>query len=78
MAELLLTPTAQLDREAGYIPRRKIVLIGDRGVGKSSIIQQFINNDFNLRNAYGPAVGVSNHTKLVKVPRKQAEGGGPR
>ena len=58
----------QLKREAGYIPKRKVILIGDMSVGKSSIIHTYINKDFNLRNNAGPTVGVRNHTKQVKVP----------
>ena len=34
------------DKPSDYVPQKKVVIIGDQSVGKSSIIHQFVFNAF--------------------------------
>ena len=52
-------------KSSDKVPERKIILIGDSGVGKSSIIHQYIKDSHkNLE----PTIGVRNQYKEVDVP----------
>ena len=46
----------------------KYIIIGDPEVGKSSIIQRYINNEFN-RN-YSSTIGVEFHTPSIELNKK--------
>ncbi|OMJ84434.1 hypothetical protein SteCoe_14444 [Stentor coeruleus] len=43
----------------------KIILLGDGGVGKSSMIQKYVYNKFSIHTS--PTIGVVNTTKVVNV-----------
>lgn len=49
----------------------KIVIVGDAGVGKSNILNRFVNNDFNLDSK--ATVGVELSTKTYKINDKIAK-----
>ena len=46
---------------------RKIILVGDSGVGKSAIIHSYLLNSF-VKDSIAPTVGVKNQFKVVDVP----------
>ena len=50
-----------------FIPERKIILIGESGVGKSAIIHQYLKNSF-VTGSTAPTIGVKNQFKVVDVP----------
>ncbi|OMJ77280.1 hypothetical protein SteCoe_23148 [Stentor coeruleus] len=43
----------------------KVILLGDGGVGKSSMIQKYVYNKFSIHTS--PTIGVVNTTKIVTV-----------
>ncbi len=49
--------------EAGYIV--KVTIVGDWGVGKTSLIRRFAENKFN--HDYKPSIGVNIVTKIIDV-----------
>ena len=49
------------------MPERKIILIGDSGVGKSAIIFQYLAESAGKQKTT-PTVAVKNHYKMVDVP----------
>ena len=49
----------------------KLILIGDAGVGKSSIISRYLNNEFDENKV--SSVGGSFCTKTIKIGDKQVE-----
>lgn len=55
-----------LTKEANSIPKSKIVIVGESGVGKSSIIHRFIDNKFSLGGVQ--TMGVDMRTKAMELP----------
>jgi small GTP-binding protein len=47
----------------------KIILLGDGGVGKSSMIQKYVYGSFNIHTS--PTIGVVNTTKVVTVENQK-------
>jgi predicted GTPase len=68
-AKSRITPPLNVDhiitsnRAAEYV--FKYIIIGDAGVGKSSLMQQFVNGTFSLNNA--STVGVEFGTKNIRI-----------
>lgn len=54
---------------SGYHYLMKFIVIGDSGVGKSSIINQYIQGTF--QNKVEPTIGVEFATKTVDIQRKK-------
>ena len=53
------------------IPTRKICIVGDFGVGKTSIVARFVHNEFSEK--YLTTVGVKIDTKTVKTAESGSE-----
>lgn len=51
-------------REANTVPKTKIVVVGDAGVGKSSIVNRFCSNTFNTN--IGETIGVDTRSKIIQ------------
>jgi len=51
--------------------RKKILLIGDFGVGKSSLIKRYIDNEFS--DSYKTTIGVKISKKIIKIENIEAE-----
>lgn len=49
--------------------RYKIVFVGDVNVGKTSIMNRFIENKFS--EVYDPSIGVDFHSKIVGYGKRQ-------
>jgi small GTP-binding protein len=49
---------------SNFTIRYKVVLVGDISVGKTSIISQFIENNF--KDIYDPSIGVDFSSKTVR------------
>ena len=47
------------------IQARKVCMVGDFGVGKTSSVERFVNNDFS--DKYLTTIGVKVDTKVIKV-----------
>ena len=56
-----------VDDGSTLIPERKIILIGDSGVGKTAIIHQYIMSGFQDKG-HMPTTGVKNQYKTVDIP----------
>ena len=59
------------------IPERKIILIGDSGVGKSAIIYQFLTESNSGKKTFTPTQNVKNHYKVVDIPPGDVQDGKP-
>ena len=44
--------------DSTYVPMRKVLIIGDSGVGKTSIIFSLLRRDIST---VSPSIGVANH-----------------
>ena len=55
------------------IPKKKIIVVGDSGVGKSSLIFSYLGNDVNP-NQMAPNIGVKDHSRIVNNPYGGVEG----
>ena len=53
--------------ESEKVPEFKVVLLGNSGVGKTSIINRYINNYFNP--TYTPSTGISFLRKTITLPK---------
>lgn len=53
------------------MPRKKIIILGDECVGKSSIMSQFVNNSFQL--VYVPTIAVDAKTKICDFKGTQTK-----
>jgi Ras-related protein Rab-6A len=62
------TSEVSLDQSQMNLVRHKVVFIGDVSVGKTSIINRFIDNKFNEN--YDPSVGVDFSSKTLKFKGK--------
>ena len=54
---------------SGYHYLMKFIVIGDSGVGKSSLINQYIQGSFHTKME--PTIGVEFATKTVEVSKKK-------
>ena len=50
---------------------RKICMLGDFGVGKTSLVSRFVRNTFS--DKYLTTVGVKTDTKLVELPQRRVK-----
>ncbi len=57
------TSEAETPGKAGYVV--KVVIVGDWGVGKTSVIRRFAENKFE--HDYKPSIGVNIVTKIIDV-----------
>ena len=53
------------------IESRKVCMVGDFGVGKTSSVERFVNNIFS--DKYLTTIGVKVDTKVVKVNNKEVK-----
>ena len=44
----------------------KVVVLGDCGVGKTAIIQNYIAKEVSMK--YKPTIGADMHKKVLKIP----------
>ena len=56
-------------RPGSYVA--KLVMVGDEGVGKTSLVQRFVENTFTTD--YKPTIGVSIMTKTVKLTGQETQ-----
>jgi len=47
----------------------KLVLLGESGAGKTSIVHRYVNNKYNEENP--PTIGASFLSKVVELPNDQ-------
>lgn len=57
------SPTGAASEKAGFVV--KVIIVGDWGVGKTSLIRRFAENKFD--HDYKPSIGVNIVTKVVDV-----------
>ena len=46
----------------------KVIILGDQGVGKTSVLQTFVRGNFN--QVYKPTIGADFHTKKLVLDEK--------
>jgi len=51
------------------IESRKVCMVGDFGVGKTSSVERFVNNEFSEK--YLTTIGVKVDTKIIKTPESE-------
>lgn len=54
------------------IPTYKVILIGDMGVGKTSLLRKFINGKYDPNSL--PTIGVDLGTKILDIDNNQIKG----
>jgi small GTP-binding protein len=62
-----MATSSGISSQGGAAPARivKVVVLGDSGVGKSSIVMRFVTNNFKVNNE--PTIGAAFMTKTITV-----------